>query len=230
MTLVELEREVRRLRALIENLNKVGRVVDRKVDDTGAFVRVSDPARGITSKWLSVGQASAGGMRTIALPRLGQEVAVHHLGNSIEDGWVDTTLYTPTNPPPAVTNPDQTGGHFDDGGLIGVDPQTGQLLVDFKGPINFKTEGAYDLATKGTTKIEAEEAVTVKSSGGGVLIEGDSITLKGPLTIEGDIQHTGEMRTSGAHLDRVGFHYNVREVEARLIGFETRLAALERGA
>jgi phage baseplate assembly protein V len=228
MTLVELEREVRRLRALIENLNVVGRVVDSKVDDTGVFVRVSDPARNIISKWLSVGQASAGGMRTIALPRIGQEVAVHHLGNSIEDGWVDTTLYTPTNPPPEVTNPDQTGGHFDDGSLLGVDPQTGQLLADFKGPINFKTEGAYDLATKGTTTIQAEEAVTVKS-GAGLLIEGDSITLKGSLKIEGDIEHDGSMSTTGAHDDRNGLHTRGAELERRFAGLEARLMTLERG-
>jgi phage baseplate assembly protein V len=181
MTLVELEREVRRLRALIENLNKVGRVVDRKVDDTGVFVRVSDPARGIISKWLSVGQASAGGMRTVSLPRLGQEVAVHHLGNSIEDGWVDTTLYTPTNPPPAVTNPDQTGGHFDDGGLIGVDPQTGRFLLDFKGPVEIITE----------------TGVTIKSQTLG--IEAPAITIKGDVTMEGTFDLDGIILNTHKH-------------------------------
>jgi phage baseplate assembly protein V len=169
------ERTRRDTDGLVKNLNRVGRVVDRKVDETGAFVRVIYPDRqNLITKWLPVGQTGAGGMRSVSVPRIGLEVLVNHLGNSIEDGVVTATVYTPTNPPPKVTNPDQIVMHFDDGGLIGVDPTTGDLLVDFKGPVNIKTLGP--------ATIDAQGPVIVKSAGE-LTIEAQRITLNGDVHI-----------------------------------------------
>ena len=190
MTPVEIERRLLRLEAIVKNLNAVGRVVETKTDETGIFARVIEPDRqNLISKWLPVGQVSAGGMRSVACPRIGQLVAITHLGNSIEDGWIDHSLYTPTNPPPEGITDKQTGFHFDDGGVIGVDPDTGEYRLDFKGPVNITTEGAKTIKVNHLT-IETPQ----------VLIKGD-VKIEGELDLDGIILNThkhGEVMAGGA--------------------------------
>lgn len=204
MTLADRER--RDSDGLVKNLNRVGRVVDRKKDETGVFVRVIYPDRqNLISKWLPVGQPGAGGMRSVSCFRIGQEVMVNHLSNSIEDGVVMASVYTPTNPPPAATTIDQVGMQFDDGSFVLVDPATGDLLVDFKGPVNIKTVGP--------ATIEAEGQVTVKSATDIRLESAGDITLKadGEIIFETGprirILPNGDMeQLSGEHVDRNGRH------------------------
>jgi phage baseplate assembly protein V len=175
------DRERRDTDGLVKNLTRVGRVVDRKKDDTGVFVRVIYPDRqNLITKWLPVGQPGAGGMRSVSCFRIGQEVLVNHLSNSIEDGVVMASVYTPTNPPPAQTTIDQVGMQFDDGSFVLVDPASGDLLVDFKGPVNIRTAGP--------ATIEAEGAVLVKSAGQ-VTVEGAAqVTVEAPqIILNGDV-------------------------------------------
>jgi phage baseplate assembly protein V len=170
------DRERRDSDGLVKNLNRVGRVVERKTDKTGVYVRVICPDRqNLITKWLPVGQPGAGGMRTISCFRIGQEVLINHLGNSIEDGVVTAGIYTPTNPPPDGITVDQVGVQIDDGSFVIIDPATGDLLVDFKGPVNIKTVGP--------ATIEAEGPVTIKSAGV-ANIEAPLIMIRGDVHIQ----------------------------------------------
>jgi phage baseplate assembly protein V len=199
---------------LVKNLNRVGRVVERKKDKTGVYVRVICPDRqNLITKWLPVAQPGAGGMRTISCFRIGQEVLINHLGNSIEDGVVTAAIYTPTNPPPDGITVDQVGIQIDDGSFVIVDPATGDLLVDFKGPVNIKTMGPANIEAEGPVTVKSAADVRLESAGDITLRAGGEIILEtgggGPRI---RIMANGDMlQPDGEHEDRLGKHSGGRE-------------------
>jgi phage baseplate assembly protein V len=199
---------------LVKNLNRMGRVVERKTDKSGVWARVQyNDRQDLISNWLPVGQPSAGGLRIVSSPRIGQEVAVNHLGNSIEHGWISGTIYTPTNPPPPVTDPDQIVVQLDDGGLVFMDPATGDFLLDFKGPVNIKTVGPANIEAEGPVAVKSAADVRLESAGDITLRAGGEIILEtgggGPRI---RIMANGDMlQPDGEHTDRIGKHSGGRE-------------------
>lgn len=183
----------------VKNTNRVGRIVDirNRATPTGATIpeaRVMWPDRqNLISGWLPVGQQSAGGRRSVRNFRVGQEVIVEHLGNSIEHGVITWGLYTPSNPGPDGITEAQVADQFDDGSYWLVDPATGSVLSEFHGPVTLKT-GDLSCTSANVTIIA-----------GTILLRGP-VRIEGDLEIIGDIQHDGNMNTTGTHEDSIGFH------------------------
>jgi phage baseplate assembly protein V len=190
--------------SLVKNMTRVGRVTDRKVDATGVFVRCAIPDRvdpkgdPLQTGWLSVPQVGAGGLRGFSLPRIGTLVPVHHYGNSIENGYIGGVLFSPTNPPPPVTDQNQVVLQGDDGGFIAIDPNSGDMLVDFKGPIRITTEGTVTVNPQGAVTITSASNVDIQAPT--ITMTGDVI-INGILTLDGIVinthRHTGVVPGGG---------------------------------
>ena len=197
------DRERRDTDGLVKNLNRVGRVYDIKNDDTGGPVcRIQyNDRQSLVTKWLPAGQRSAGGRRSVENYRVGQEVLVCHLSNSIEDGVVMCGLYTPTNPPPAGTTPGQVVDQFEDGSFIAIDPAGGSYLLDFKGPVTIRTAGAITIEAEGPVIVKSAGQVTVEAPN--ILLKGD-VRIEGDLEVDGNVSNTGDMFTEGVHRDKGG--------------------------
>lgn len=111
------------------------------------------------------------------------------------------------------------GAHIEVAGDAGI-ISTGQVALSAKnlavqakhiymgatGNFNLNVEGDSSITTTGTTSIK---------SGGGITIDSDtSVTQKAPsstidspyITFKGDIEHEGNMTTSGEHIDSRGPH------------------------
>jgi phage baseplate assembly protein V len=192
----------------VKKMNSVARIVETKKDPTGIFVRVQQNDRqNLISGWLSVLQIGAGGMRSAWCPRVGTLVKCSFFGNSIENGTVDGVLYTPTNPPPAGTTVDQVGMQFDDGSFVLVDPASGDLLIDFKGPVNIRTVGPATIDAGGDVQIKSAGQATVEAPN--ILLRGDVI-IEGELQVNGGIKATGDIdcRPSGTLYDYRGEDHN----------------------
>jgi phage baseplate assembly protein V len=188
----------------VKRANVVGRVVEVKHDDTGLFAKVQHNDRdNIISGWLSVGQIGAGGMRSAWLPKIGQLAKVSYMSNSYEHGTLDAVHYTPTNPPPALANDGQVVLQFDDGGFISIDPASGSMEVDFKGPLHLTTEGAITLDPKGAVTIKSDALITIEATN--ISLKGD-VEIDGNLLVLGDVENIGDMLTLGEHEDINGFH------------------------
>ena len=186
----------------VKRLNTVGRVVEVRHDDSGLFAKVQHNDRdNIISGWLSVGQIGAGGMRSAWLPKIGQLAKVSYLGNSYEHGTLDAVHYTPTNPPPPMGNDGQVILQFEDGGFISIDPASGNMEVDFKGPLHLTTEGPITLDPKGLVTIKSDAQVLVEATN--IRLLGD-VEIQGNLLVQGDVENTGNMLTIGEHRDKGG--------------------------
>lgn len=65
-----------------------------------------------------------------------------------------------------------------------------------------------------TATLDADGTITIRNGGstitmtpgGDITITGASITLEGPMTFKGNIDHQGSMSTSGTHTDSIGPH------------------------
>ena len=90
---------------------------------------------------------------------------------------------------------------------------TGDLGVNAKniymgatGNFNLNVEGSSTITTKGTTAINSEGAINIKSDTG-VTQKAPTSTIDSPvIELKGDINHTGDITTSGVHTDSLGNH------------------------
>ena len=186
----------------VKNMQAVGIVVEQVVDSKQVACRVQLPDRNnLITKPLPVLQRSAGGMRTFSVPKVGQRVKISRFGNGLEHGSIDGTYFTPGNPPPTV-NPNMEMAHFSDGSMIFYDPGANTMKLDMKGPVDLETLGPITLVTTADTTIRA---ANILIEAGTIVLRGET-TIDGPLTVIGDIEHTGNMNTSGVHQDSNGFH------------------------
>jgi phage baseplate assembly protein gpV len=224
----------------------IGKVSKLEVSEKGANMRVIMPDKidhtgnPLITKPVPMLQISAGGKKSFAMPRVGQNVLMVKLPNSTSSYAAIGHFYT-TKVPPPVTDPmvdycEWEGGHsekFD--ANSGADPF---LTQDFKGgwkatiakAVNIATTGgaAINLTSDGDTNIKSNSGnITVNAPSGTVTIEQQNITLKGTVTIQGNINHTGNMTTSGVHTDSLGHHTNAVALEERIAALEARIAALE---
>lgn len=225
----------------------IGRVSKMECSDKGANIRVTMPDRldhdnqPLITKPIPVLQISAGGKKSFAMPRIGQNAMLVKLPNSTSSYAALGFFYTSKEPPP-VTDPkvdyvEWEGGHTqkhdanDDADVF--------LTQDFKGGWNCTVKKDVNLKTTdgAKTNIESDGDVLIKSATGNidvksptgtVSIEQQNITLKGTVTIQGNIIHTGDMTTSGHHIDAAGHHtFSRAELEERLAQLEARVAQLE---
>jgi phage baseplate assembly protein gpV len=225
----------------------IGKVTKIECDEKRANIRVLFPDKvdhegtPLISKPIPVLQISAGKKRSYAIPRIGQNVAVVKLANSSCDYLAIGTFYTTKDPPP-ISDPkvdyvEWEGGHIekhdanDDAEVFLTQDFKGGWNCTVKKDVNIKTtDGAKtNIDSDGDVSIKSANGnIDVKSPNGTVTIEQQNITLKGTVTIQGNIVHTGDMTTSGHHTDANGLHTGaLRERDEKIAELEARLEKLE---
>lgn len=190
----------------------IGRVAEVICDETQAAVRVVMPDKldhnnkPLITKPIPVWQISAGKKRSFAVPRVGQNVVLLKMPNGTANYHVVGTFYTTSDPPP-VTDPLLDYCIYDEGSVKQFDANNGTETWKLKGDVIWDNEKGASLKFREAVTIESTESgITIKAPSGTVLVEASQITLKGPLRIEGDITHIGNMNTSGVHTDANGVH------------------------
>lgn len=72
----------------------------------------------------------------------------------------------------------------------------GNLYMGVQGKASFNAQGGFEVKTP-NFKVEADASADIKAA---------AITLDGAMNFKGDIEHTGNMNTSGIHVDSIGQH------------------------
>jgi phage baseplate assembly protein gpV len=205
----------------------IGRVSKIECTDKAANIRVIMPDKldhqgsPLITKPIPVLQISAGGKRSFAMPRIGQNVLLVKLPNSTSSYAAIGHFYTSTDPyRPPVTDPKLDYVIYDEGSTKQFDANDGKgdELWNLKGKITFNADGTITVESKnsdivvksdqGKVTVEANSDVTVKSDSGQVTVQGaTSVTLQAPtIYLKGNIVHTGDMNTTGIHTDSLGHH------------------------
>jgi phage baseplate assembly protein V len=235
----------------------IGKVTKIECTDKAANVRVIMPDRldhndqPLISKPIPVLQIASTAKKSFAVPRLNDNVFLLKMPNGTSNYAVIGSFYSAKNPPP-VTDPkldycEWEGGHIekhdanDDADVF--------LTQDFKGGIQQTVKKDVSIKTTDGAKynIEADGDMLIKSANGNINVEsptgtitikqdtielqGNTIKLTGAVTIIGNITHTGDMVTSGHHVDAAGHHtFSTRDIEqlvARVAALERQVAQLE---
>jgi phage baseplate assembly protein V len=233
----------------------IGLVSKIECDDKHANVRVLMPDKkdhngdSLISKPVPVLQSASTAKRSYAIPRLGTPVVMIKMANSTSDYLVVGSFYSTSNPPP-VSDPKLDYVIYDDGSTMQFDANDGkgELTWKLKGDVLFDNEKKLTINHKGDVAINttngakmtlhSDSDLNIEAPNGTLFLDqqnihlkGSSITLEGPVTILGDITHTGNMTTSGVHTDVNGHHTTSLERESELLNrikaLETRLQTLE---
>jgi len=220
----------------------VGKVSKIECTDKGANVRVIMPDRldhddnPLISKPIPVLQIASRAKKSFAVPRQNDNVLLVKLPNGTGNYAVIGSFYTSKDPPP-VTDPNLDYVIYDDGSTMQFDASTGELTWKIKGDLLLENEKDFTIKQQGDFNVETQGNVSVKPEGdmdllasGDVHVQGGTLKLTGPLRIEGDITHFGNMTTSGRHTDSLGPHAAARREEdliARIEALERRVTELE---
>ena len=195
-----------------------GKVIDRKMDPKrGPVVRVQFlDKQGLVSYWLSVKQFGSRKTMHLYVPKIGDDVNVNMLANGSEDGFVDGSFFNSGNPPPEGVDIDTRHFQTEDGTIIQYRENDSTFNMNCVGEVIITAEG----------EIRITSAITV-------VITAPTIVLNGLMIFNGNIQHTGNMNTTGVHTDANGIHQSMsrdeelHELRSRLSNLEARLNALE---
>jgi phage baseplate assembly protein V len=214
----------------------IGRVSEIKCDDVSTNVRVIMPDRvdhennPLITKPVPVMQVASTAKKSFAVPRVGTNVMMMKMPNGTSNYLVLGSFYTTSDPPP-VDDPMLDYTVYDDGSTKEFNATTGTETHKFKGDTIWEHERGASLQFKQAVLVESTEAgMTIKALAGTILVEGELVHLKGPMKFEGNIEHIGNMTTTGTHTDANGTHQSaiVRdELLHRLEMLEARVAALE---
>jgi phage baseplate assembly protein V len=220
----------------------VGKVSKIECTDKAANVRVIFPDRldhndqPLISKPVPVLQVASTAKKSYAIPRLNTNVLCVKLPNGTSNYVVLGGFYTSKDPPP-VSDPMLDYVEYDDGSTMEFNASTGELTWKIKGDLLMENEKDFTIKQQGDFNVETQGNVSVKPQGdldidaaGDIVIKGGTIKLQGPLTIEGNITHIGNMNTTGIHTDVNGLHTGAAEREEllrRIEALESRLTALE---
>jgi len=216
----------------------IGKVVKLECTDKGANLRVQMPEKldrkgnPLITKPIPMLQISAGQKRSFAMPRVGQNVLMVKRSNGTGDYLAVGHFYTSNDPPP-VTDPKLDYCEWEGGHIEKFDANENAdvfLTQDFKGGWNNTCKKAINIKTTDGAPItlQADSDVNIKAPNGTILLDQQNIHLKGPVTIDGDITHNGNMTTYGVHTDNNGLHTNAAELLRRIEALEARVAELER--
>lgn len=181
----------------------IGRVSQINTDKVATNVRVIMPdkvdhkGKPLVTKPVPVMQVSAGQKRSFAVPRVGQNAVLVKLPNSTSDYMVLGTFYTTSDPPP-VDDPKLDYVEYDDGSI--------KQFNAADGTETWKLKGGIDIATDKAIKVESQEPLSIKVTGDVIIEASGVIHLKGRMKLEGDIEHIGNMTTTGHHTDAAGGH------------------------
>lgn len=241
--------------AVVGRVSKV--VVDDKGANCQVIMpdRIDHEDNPLITKAVPVLQIASQAKKSFTMPRQDDNVLMIKLPNGTSNYAVLGSFYTSKRPPP-VTDPllDYTeweGGHTQqyDANTDGNGKASSDVFLtqDFKGGIKTTVKKDIEIQTTdgGKMSMTSDGDMLVKSATGNVNVESpsgavnikqktinleaDTINLKGHVVITGALDHTGEHRTNGHHIDSTGPHAGGREaeLEARVNRLETLLAAVE---
>ena len=178
-----------------------GKVIDRKLDEKlGPLVRVQYlDKQGLISKWLQVKQPGSRLTMHYYCPKVGDDVNVTMLPNGYESGFVDGSFFNKRNPPPSGVDLDTRHFRTQDGTVIEYREIDSTFNLDARGAANGGGGVAGRAAGAGGNVIVTAGMVEVTAM--------ETIILTAPIiVINGNIQHTGMMNTTGVHTDANGIH------------------------
>jgi phage baseplate assembly protein gpV len=201
-----------------------GYVIDTNPKD--CTIQVSQGDRSNVTDWVKVTQRSTTGMQDFHLPRKG--AFVHMLkvpdatyNRAIILGESYTDLMTPALEIPSAN---ARFLKMDSGTIIYADPN-GKLYINAVEPIEVHTQGQVNLVSQGYVYVTCTNAKVQAANTeltGNLLVDGNTtikgtllvqelstetgLTVNGTLNANGDIVHTGNMTTSGTHVDANGVH------------------------
>jgi phage baseplate assembly protein V len=200
-----------------------GMVIERKFDpERGPLVRVQYMDRqGLISYWLPVKQFGSRKTAHVYTPKIGDHVNVNMLQNGSENGFVDGSFFNKKNPPPE-----------------GVDIDTRHFATEDGTVIEYREkDSTFNLDASGATG--AGGGVVIVTAGSVTVTGATFVKLKAPIIfLEGDIQHTGNMTSTGVHTDANGVHMGskkeerdlaaeVDQLKAEVLSLKERFFALE---
>jgi phage baseplate assembly protein gpV len=226
----------------------IGRVAKLECTDKHANIRVIMPDKldhqgnPLITKPIPVLQISAGGKKSFAMPRIGQNVLLVKLPNSTSTYAALNFFYTSKEPPP-VKDPLVDYCVWDDGKTFvkhdankDADPfLTWDFQAGWKGTfkkdVNLNTTDAAKFNVKADGDVLIQSAtgnIDVKCPSGTVTIEQQTVELKATtIKLTGHVIVNGNMDQTGIHLDSNGHHTSTRELNDRIAKLEARVAQLE---
>jgi phage baseplate assembly protein V len=160
----------------------------------------------LNTKPIPVLQVASTAKRQFTVPRIDDLVVLVKLPYGTSNYFVLGSFYSKKNPPP-VTDPNLDYVVYDDGSVMQFNASTGEQLWQLKGKMTWENEKGAQLTFGEAVIIETTgSGITIKAGSGTVTVEASHITLKGPVLIQGDITHIGNMTTTGVHIDANGVH------------------------
>lgn len=221
----------------------VGRVTKLECSEKGANVRVIMPDRldhnyqPLISKPVPVLQVASNAKKSFAMPRVDDNVLMVKLPTGTGSYVVVGSFYTSKKPPP-VTDPKLDYVEYDDGSIMQFDPSSGDLTWKLKGDMLIDNEGDATIKLKGDYTLEIDGDVLIKPVGDVLIDARGAVNIKSPtgitldaatLTMKGNIVHTGNITTTGHHVDANGLHTSGEREDLlrRIEALERRVAQLE---
>lgn len=192
----------------IRDMFRNGKVIDRKTDPKfGPLVRVQYfDKQELISQWLPIKQFGSRATVHYYCPKIGDDVNVTMLPNGSEDGFVDGSFFNAGNPPPPGVDIDTRHFKTEDGSII-----------EYR-----EKDSTFNLDT------------SMGSNAGVVQVTAKLIILTAPtIIINGFIQHTGAMTTTGIHTDANGIHMGaerrdeIEELKQRVATLENEVSNLK---
>jgi len=158
----------------------------------------------LLTTWLPWLTSRAGGDRSWWAPEIGEQVLVLSPSGDMGQGVVMPALYSTAKPPPAGA---ETVHRmiYADGAIIEYDRQTHRLKADIPG--NVQVIAAGDITAQATGKITATAGGNIEATAGGsatlqasgsVSITGASISLNGPIALNGAVTTSSTLAAAGA--------------------------------
>ena len=156
----------------VANLIKIGQV--SSVDPSTCTVRVTfDDLDDTVTGPLKVMQQSTVGRKDFSLPEVGEHVRCTFLPNGMQEGFVDGSFYTTSNPPKGELGVYRT--EYSDGTLIEYDTSTSTFTLSASSDIK--------IIVAGTAKIEAS-----------------NVEINGNISVDGNVVITGSLKASGIEM------------------------------
>jgi phage baseplate assembly protein V len=205
-----------------EGMIRIGRIAEVDVNNRIA-AKVSFLEKKIVSRYYPVLQKNTVGVQEFYCPVKGETVWVLRTGKNMADGLILGAVYTAGNPPPYGSQTIR-GIVFQDGSFVIYDAASGGTYqVNIQGKIAvaavkdiavttetfFKVEGKEDSQIKAPKLTLDADVIITKNllvMGGGEIGSG-TMTCQGTMRVDGYIDHTGNMDTSGVHRDNNGVHH-----------------------
>lgn len=174
------------------NIVRTGTVMDRRLTNAGAQVRVTYADRqGVSSDWIPWGQqGTKGNIFYNPPPQVGDQITVLHFPTGIERGVAIATNHTPSNPALKPRSINAVAMQTLDGAYFEHDPDASCLSINGVASIYIKSNGQLVIVTGSDVDITSSGNVNVTASGTAT-VAAPNITLTGNVYISGTLYVNG---------------------------------------